>query len=201
MADLVAPVTRQGSWEMLGVGIDPMFGDTSALSAPSAYAHRKSTNFWTGSSASPGQYIAIEDAGLESNSLSLSFFGKEPGSGSGPFHAIGALWVASKLVAGLNTEFRGTFLGEFELTLGATLRDGTGGILPDGVKWVKAINPVKDRALFPGIRIVGQEGDAPPEMILDGIGGWGYLLELRCLLPGGASGSAMESVGAMRRIL
>src|SRR5690606_38049344 len=118
-----------------------------------------------------------------SNSLALSFLGKEPASGSGPFHAIGGLWMARKLENATDTEYRGTFLGEFELILGAQARDGTGGILPDDVKWVKSINPVKDRALFPGIRIVGQDGNAPPEMIIDGIGGWGVVLELRCRVP------------------
>lgn len=145
--------------------------------------------------------LGVSGTDLESNSLSLSFFGSEPGSGMSPFHAIGALWVASKLQSGTDTEFRGTFLGEFELVLGEQARDGTGGILPDNVKWVKSINPVKDRALFPGIRIVGQDGNAPPEMIIDGIGGWGFVLELRCRVPTEGEGSAMAAVGAMRRIL
>jgi hypothetical protein len=203
MADLVAPVTRQTSWELLELDAsNPMFTDTGAFSAPSKYAHRNNSAFWSSVTATPGlQRVAFAGTDLESNSLALSFFGLEPGSGSGPFHAIGRLWMARKLVKATDTEFRGTFLGEFELLLGGEPRIGTGGILPDDVKWVKSINPVKDRALFPGIRIVGQDEDAAAEMILDGIGAWGYILELRCSVPNGASGSAMAAVGAMRVIL
>lgn len=200
-ASVVAPVTRQNSWQLLPVGIpDPLFGDTSALSAPGAYAHRKSSTFWGTVQASPGQVVAFSGEGLESNSLALSFLGRD-GVDSAPYHAIGALWMARKLMNATDTEYRGTFLGEFELILGAQQRDGTGGILPNDVKWVKSINPVKDRALFPGIRIVGQEEDAAAEMILDGMGAWGYILELRCTVPMSASGSAMGAVGAMRVIL
>jgi len=194
----VAPVTPQNAWELIELGLSgPLFGATGNLSASSAYAHRKSTSFWP-EVQTGAQRAVLSGTQLESNSFALSFFGKEPGTGSAPFHAIGALWMGRKLQKSTDVEYRATFLGEFHLELGAQQRDSTGGILPDDVKWVKSINPVKDRALFPGIRIVGQDGDAAAEMILDGIGAWGFILELRCQKPDGALGSAMASVGAMR---
>jgi hypothetical protein len=202
MADsTVAPVTPQNAWELIELGLaGPLFNATGDPSASGAYAHRKATTFWP-EVQTGAQRAVLSGAGLEGNSLGLSFFGKPPGSGSAPFHAVAALWMGRKLQKATDVEYRGTFLGELELILGEQQRDSTGGILPDDVLWVKSINPVKDRALFPGIRIVGQDGDAAAEMYLDGVGAWGYILELRCKVPAGASGSAMASVGAMRVIL
>lgn len=64
-------------------------------------------------------------------------------------------------------------------------------ILPDGdpdalAYFCDRIDPRVDASLFPGMRVVGQEQSAAPVLVIDSMGYFQFLVELKCRLPAGA---------------
>jgi hypothetical protein len=189
MADPVAPITPQHPWRPFNATSDP-FDTISALSDPKAYAMGGPWSSVAGSRA-------VLSGVAEHNSLSLKFYGKPPASGD-PITAQAALWgIARYTEDDTNFQYLADVLGKFELTLGTA---DVGTALPSGMKFIKSINPVEDDSLFPGIRLVGQRGDAPASIVLDGTGYWGYLLEMTNVKVG-TPGVATEELGAVYRLM
>jgi hypothetical protein len=191
MASLVAPVTNQHPWRPFNAP-SGVFNTTGALSNPEAFAH--TDTLWDPTTGSQAMISALP----EHNSLSLKFYGKPPTSGD-PITGQAALWGIARFTQNDTTfQYQGDVLGRFELTL-RTAAVVT-GILPSGMKFIKNINPVDDDSLFPGIRLVGQRGNAPASIVLDGTGYWGYMLEMTNVKVG-TSGEATEELGAVYRLL
>ena len=190
-------ITAQNSWtSWFSDGTDDFFTSTAALSDPDEYLH--STSEWTSDlgTSQTQQRLVVSGTDFQANNLELSFIGKEPQSGTSRYHALAALWGFAKLD---DTDYFARFLGQFELVLGTAAGAGN-SVLPAGTKFVRAITPVVDRSLFPGIRITGQEGQAAAALTIDAVGFLGFVLEMRCKVPAGASGDPMDAAGALRRV-
>lgn len=201
MATPVNPVTQITAWTY-PFTTDAYFTDTNPLSDPDTYAFRTGTSFqpvYTGTQ----QMMAITP-GVESNNLLLKFIGTPPTAGTIK-EGVGAIWGVSELVSGGTTEHVAEFLGRFDLTVGTVPATGS-GILPDGdpddlAYFCNRIDPRVDASLFPGMRVVGQEQDASPVLVIDSMGYVQFLVELKCRLPEGSGNVAAEGLALIYRMI
>lgn len=206
MTDPVYPVTQQTAWTLAAQGTTVYFTSTSDLSDPSTYTYAKASSPWQTDFSGNDQYFALTPA-IESNNLALKFIGN-PASpalstvGSRVRGLVG-VWGISELLAGGDPEFLGEFLGSAVLEVGLVQSTGT-AILPDGgasgpmAKFVRSITPKVDRSLFPGFRVVGQEEEAAPVLLVDSMGYHQFIIEMRCRPE---VGTAASNLGFMYRFL
>lgn len=205
MATAVNPVTQQTAWTY-PCTTNAYFTDTNALSDPSAYALRVSSTSFQPDYTATQEVMAITPA-IESNNLLLKFFGTPP-TGAFTRRGVAATWGVSKLVkSGQDDEYVSEFLGQIDLAVGTVAATGS-NILPDGTPDALAyfcdrIDARVDASLFPGMRIVGQQGAASPVLVLDSMGYVQFLVELKCRLPEGAvSGdAAADGLAFMYRLI
>lgn len=104
------------------------------------------------------------------------------------FYAIGAdgntgevrIWGISKAYDGTNTEYMADYICKFVLTLGANAiaAEADSLILPI-CKFVDTIVVEEDRAIIPGVRVISNGDNAAAVAVLDGMGYWGYIVEMR----------------------
>lgn len=194
MATRVNPVTERTDWTApFDNTTNPYFTDTNGLSDPKAYA--LATTAWNTSFTGNSQLLVVTPA-AESNNLALKFLGKpesvaaEATTGN-VYRGQGAIWGISKLVKSSTTEFVAEFLGSFDLTVG-TVSASASSILPNGTQgdeafFCREIAPRVDASLFPGMRVVGQQGDASPILLIDSMGYHQFLIELKCNDPVGST--------------
>jgi hypothetical protein len=195
----------------------------NALSPPGAYAYSK--NIWLSTLASntdagQDQRIVL-DVSSEQSSLALfKFFGRPDSDPENPSaqarSGMGAIWGVSALGGGgpPDDEYLGDYLGSFELTQGAVQATGTTALptSPLAIFGRRATVSV-DRAAFPGMRAVGEYplsrevgGQetlvAPsPALVVDTLGYWRLIVELRSQVPIGASGAqGMTHLGFAYRL-
>ncbi len=147
--------------------------------------------------------------GIESNNLLLKFFGSPTSAaittaGSRIRGGVG-LWGSSELISGVNPEFLGEFLGSAVVEVGTVEAAGSdimpsGGGTPPGpiANFCRAITPKIDRSLFPGFRVVGQEGEACPTLRVDSMGYSQFVIEMRRQAEGG---TAADDLGFLYRFI
>lgn len=88
-------------------------------------------------------------------------------------------------VSALNgaTEYVGDYLGKAMIEVGSK-EVASSAVLPDSgdtypAFWVRHIGVQDDRALFPGMRVVGEEGEASPVLVIDTMGYSRLIIEMR----------------------
>lgn len=194
MATAVNPVTQKTAWTY-PFTTPAYITTTGSLSAPDAYA------FGTGSAFQSNNDRMVFQPSVESNSLALKFIG-DPDSPSTVSRGIGAIWGTSKLTeSGQSDEVIGEYLGQFDLTVG-TAEATSSSILPTSPQayFCNRIDPRVDASLFPGMRVVGQQEDAGPVLLIDSMGYDQFIVELRCELPAGSSDVAADGLAFIYRV-
>ena len=235
MTTPVFSVSQQSSWtvaeapaagggtEKYFMGFIPVSTPWNRLSDPAAYAYSKVA--WQGTVApSPTstpqvQRMVLDISSSESNTAIFKFFGSPESDPNNPSAkarmGMGAIWGVSNL-GGANPpadEYLGDFLGRFELTQGAVPATGTSA-LPSTAHFGRRATVTVDRAMFPGMRSVGEyplSRDvggtetlvAPsPALLVDTLGYSTLIVELRAQLPLGSSGGQeMTRLGFAYRLL
>ncbi|MFG0286070.1 MAG: hypothetical protein ACF8R7_16760 [Phycisphaerales bacterium JB039] len=192
-------VTAQNPWAIGLQGDSDGFNSADDFSSPGEYNYAAS--LWSDVS---GKRKVISNIAQSSN-LALMFFGTDAEDEVGQIR----LWGYSFADQG-GTKFTATFLAQLTITLGAR-DEGSGTVFGDNIRFAKLITPTRDRTLFPGIRIVGEEPDDPAAdprkdsaalLLLDALGFKGYIVEGRKIVPASAPGaSALATLGFAYRLL
>jgi hypothetical protein len=130
---------------------------------------------------------------VESNNLALKFLGSPTSSPlttpTTRYRGVVGIWGIGAVTNSTDTEYLGEFLGSAMVEVGRQNVSGT-AFLPSGgstgplAYFCRLIQPKIDRSLFPGFRVVGQEGEASPILILDSMGYNQFIIEMRCLAEG-----------------
>lgn len=177
----------------------PASGAANNLSAPEAYNH--AATLWnsvlaTSSGQSAAQSLVIP-VPPDLASVIIMKFVVEPNSATagGPgtmYLGIGALWGVAALVDDrvepAATEYVGEHLGQFDLTANDT-DIGSSTLLPTGGPAFARRTTVRvDRASLPGLRVVGERGEASPVLVAGAMGYTHVIVELRCKLPANVDG-------------
>lgn len=196
--DPVYPVTQQTAWTYAEIAGTVYFTDTGALSDPDTYTYSKPG--WSTSLTGSNELFVVSPA-VESNNLALKFVGT-PASGSlasagTKRRGVVGVWGISEVVSGGNTEYLGEFLGSAMIEVGtvaatgsAFLPNGTGG--DPAAVFCRSIVPKIDRSLFPGFRVIGQEDEACPILLIDSMGYDQFVIELRCQAEGGTAAANLS---------
>jgi hypothetical protein len=206
--DPVFPVTQQTDWTLAAEATTVYFTSTATLSDPDAYTYASASSPWqTALSGSDQRFVFTP--GVESNNLLLKFIGS-PASASlatagARVRGVFGLWGISELNSSGSPEFLGEFLGSAVIEIGTVEATGT-AIMPNGsgtpigplVKFARSITPKVDRSLFPGFRVVGQEGEACPTLLVDSMGYAQFVVEMRRQAEGG---TAADDLGFMYRFI
>lgn len=193
MAALRTTVTNQVAWTIAEDGSgDPYFvrrgteDEDNPLSDPGFYAHKDS--IWTDLLGDADHQRLVVPVAEDGNTVLLKFFG-DPAStnptGSDPAGSvpmgIGAIWGVSELVQGGTTEYVGDYLGRFDLTVGNHAVSSS-TVLPTSpaAAFGRRATVQVDRAMLPGLRTTGVQGDAAAVLVADSLGYSHLVVELRC---------------------
>ena len=186
---LASIVTTQGQWTKRPSGQTSHFTSNAALLPRNTYT--QSASLFTGTS---GSVEVISGLPLYQMAC-FKFLCKKNTSGTE--------WVGRSRLSGIsevsdseNFEYLADYLCTLTLTFGDETPTAPSVILPyestsNPYRYCKSIDIDEDRALFPGIRVVGQEPgeDSPvPTLVLDGMGYLGYILQMTILPPSGFTG-------------
>lgn len=188
--------TTQNAWHLAQHSASRYFVTTGELSDPGAYAHAQT--LWTSNLGSGVERIVVPVPQAARNAMLKCFGRAESASSASPPASstmslgMGGVWGVSEGV-GSNpeyVEYFGEYLGRFDVTMRNGYVD-SGSFLAaggDAAALSRRQSVVADRAYLPGLRTIGERGEASPLTTLDTIGyGW-LVVELRCRLPFGASG-------------
>lgn len=183
--DPVYPVTQQTAWTYAEEGGTVYFTSTDPLSDPDTYTYSKTG--WSTTLTGTDQYYVI-DPSVESNNLALKFVGTPASatiaSAGTRRRGVVGVWGISQVVSGGNTEYLGEFLGSAVVEVGTVAATGS-AFLPNGsgsdavAVFCRSIEPKVDRSLFPGFRVVGQEEEACPILLIDSMGYDTFIVEMR----------------------
>lgn len=197
MTDPVYPVTQQTAWTYATQGANVYFDEAGALSNPQEYTYSKLG--WTSSLGSTGQRIVITPS-VECNNLALKFVGSPVSDPltmpTDRYRGLVGIWGVSEVTNGSATEYLGEFLGSAVVEIGIKGASGS-AFLPSGsgtppeAYFCRLIEPKIDRSLFPGFRIVGQEQEACPILILDAMGYTQFVIEMRVSAEGETAASEL----------
>jgi len=95
----------------------------------------------------------------------------------------------------------GDYLGDVVVTLGSKQIHGGATVLPGGRYWAKRLQPTIDKTLFPGVRVIGEGGNAPATMLFDGMGLKSFIVEIAKIVPAGSSADPVTSAGVLWRVI
>lgn len=193
MPDEVIPVSQQSQWRAGQDGSTKYFDDDNPLSDPGAYVHTDDLADWaTDLTISNGQRLLIDLVALPANNLALKFFGAPastwPGTGQTlkQYEGQVALWGVSEMTDDAepaNIEYAAEYLGKLVVAVGKTagVVPTTNPILPGtpAPYFVRQILVQEDRSIFPAFRVVGEEDEASPILVLDTIGYSRVIVEMR----------------------
>lgn len=194
MADEVIPVSQQSQWRVGKEVTTKYFTGTDALSDPGAYVQTDDLANWaTDLLATSGQRVLVDLTSLEANNLALKFFGAPastwPGTGQSlkQYEGQVALWGVSEMTDDAsptpNIEYAAEYLGKLVVVVGKTagVVPVSNPILPDtpAPYFVRQILVQEDHSIFPAFRIVGEEGEAAPILVVDTIGYSRVIVEMR----------------------
>lgn len=214
MATKVTPVSQQVAWTIQNPA-NAFFTDSSALSGPDAYSHTDDIgNDWPTTLTGTGQRVQIDLSGgsSEANNLLLKFYGNPASAAldtppTTVETGVVAIWGISELNGA--TEYMGDYLGQLAIDVGSKLID-VSAVLPDDNDddpgyWVRRIEVQNDRSLFPAMRVVGQEGEAAPVLVVDTMGYARIIVEMRLTAAGGGGSTwspvAADYLGFLYRLL
>lgn len=111
----------------------------------------------------------------------LKFYGNPATTSTVARTGLVGLWGVSELNGA--TEYVGDYLGKAKIVLGEKEIDSS-AVLPDSGDtnpgfWAREVGVQDDRSLFPGMRVVGQEGEAAPVLVVDTMGYTYVIVEMR----------------------
>lgn len=120
----------------------------------------------------------------ESNNVLLKFYGNPASSAivtlpSTVRTGLVGIWGVSELNGG--DEYIGDYLGKVMIEVGSKGVDSS-TVLPaagDVAYWIRHIGVQDDRALFPGMRVVGEQDEAAPVLVVDTMGYSQLIIEMR----------------------
>ncbi len=197
MATKVNPVTQQIAWTYATEGANVYFDQTGALSDPQTYTYA-ATNWLSQLGASPQRIVVTPS--VECNNLALKFVGSPAYSvltaPTNRYRGLVGIWGVSQVSDGSNPEFLGEVLGSAMVEVGIVGASGS-SIMPDGngtppeAYFCRIIEPKIDRSLFPGFRIVGNEQEACPILLLDAMGYKHFIIEMRLSAEGQTAASEL----------
>ena len=199
----VTTETAQNAWHLAQHSGNRYFVTTSQLSDTEDYAHAET--LWTSNLGSGVERIVVPVPEAARNAMLKCFGRAESASSTSPPDpstmslGIGSVWGVSEGVGSEpnDIEYFGEYLGRFDVTM-RNGYVGSGSFLAaggDAAALSRRQSVVADRAYLPGLRTIGERGEASPLTTLDTIGcGW-LIVELRCRLPVGASGGPFAFPG------
>lgn len=195
--------TAQNSWHLAQHSGSRYFVTIGELSDPKEYSHAET--LWASNLGSGVERIVVPVPQAARNAMLKCFGRAESASSASPPDpssmtlGVGAVWGVSEGV-GSNpeyVEYFGEYLGRFDVTMRHGYV-GSGSFLAaggDAAALSRRQSVIADRAYLPGLRTIGERGEASPLTTLDTIGyGW-LIVELRCRLPVGASGGPFAFPG------
>lgn len=196
--------TAQNSWHLAQHSGSRYFVTTGELSDPKEYSHAET--LWASNLGSGVERIVVPVPQAARNAMLKCFGRDESAASAAPPNpstmslGIGAVWGVAEGDTGnpeQSQEFFGEYLGRFDVTM-RNGYVGSGSFLAaggDAAALSRRQSVVEDRAYLPGLRTIGERGEASPLTTLDTIGyGW-LIVELRCRLPAGASGTPLAFPG------
>jgi hypothetical protein len=94
----------------------------------------------------------------------------------------------------------GDYMGDVVITLGSKAIHSGASVLPGDKLWAKRLQPTIDKTLFPGVRVIGEGGNAPATMIFDGMGLKSFIVEIAMIVPQSSGATAADSAGLLWRV-
>ena len=190
MATKVAVVTEKNIWR-LGNDADKLFKETS-LNDPEEYSDASSA--WTTQTAGgvPRTVRLVVTPTVEFNVISWKFYGTDAADEV----CIARFWAFADVENSGGVV--GDYMGDVVVTLGSKAIHSGATVLPEDKLWAKRLQPTIDKTLFPGVRIVGEGGNAPATMIFDGMGLKSFIVEIAMITPGSENPAA--SAGVLWRV-
>lgn len=190
MATKVAVVTEKNVWN-LGNDKDKLFKD-STLSDPEDFSDAGSA--WTtqiaGAVGNQRTTRLVVSPAAEFNVISWKFYGTDAADEV----CTARFWAFTDVN---NNGVVGDYLGDVVITLGAKAIHSGATVLPEGKLWAKRLQPTIDKTLFPGVRVIGEGGNAPATMIFDGMGLKSFIVEIAMTHP---EGQTAASAGVLWRV-
>lgn len=161
---------------------EQLFRSGRGTEHPDTYAHTDTFTDWqTVLTTGQTQRVRLDLTSVESNNLILKFFENPATTSTTGQTGLVGIWGVSELNGA--SEYVGDYLGKAMILVGEKEVDSS-AVLPhsgssDPAFWVREIGVQDDRSLFPGMRIVGQEGEAAPVLVLDTMGYTHLIIEMR----------------------
>lgn len=191
MATKVAVVTEKNLWH-LGNDRAKLF-KLNGLHDPEEYADASAA--WTTETddlADPQRTVRLVVTPAEEfNVISWKFYGTDTADQV----CTARFWAFADVDN--NGGVMGDYMGDVVITLGSKEIHSGATVLPGGKLWAKRLQPTIDKTLFPGVRVIGEGGNAPATMIFDGMGLKSFIVEIALI---GSGGDPAEDAGVLWRV-
>lgn len=192
MATKVAVVTEKNIWQV-GNDISKLF-ERVTHSDPEDYSD-KSTAWQTQfGGAGSNTAVLVVTPSVEFNVISWKFYGTDAADEV----CIARFWAFSDVQN--NGGVIGDYMGDVVVTLGSKQIHAGATVLPEGKRWAKLLRPTIDKTLFPGVRVIGEGGNAPATMLFDGMGLKSFIVEIAMIDPK-SEGKQAASAGVLWRVI
>lgn len=192
MATKVAVVTEKNVWN-LGNDKAKLFV-RQTQSDPEEYSDKSSAWQTLLGGAGTNTAVLVVTPTVEFNVISWKFYGTDAADEV----CIARFWAFTDV---LNGGVAGDYMGDVVITLGAKAIHSGASVLPEGKLWAKRLQPTIDKTLFPGVRLVGEGGNAPVTMLFDGMGLKSFIVEIAMIKPTGSEADVAASAGVLWRVI